>query len=414
MPRLAGGPRGAAPSLGPAGRRGVAGTARDWRSQRLRRLSASVFSELDGLRRRMEAEGARVIDLGIGSPDLPPAPAVVERLRAAAADPAAYRYPLAALPRLHEAIAGWYRRRFGVVVDPEREVLPVLGSQEGIAHLCLALLDAGDVVLTPDPGYPLYTAGPVLAGAEVLPLPLLPERGFLPDLEAVPPEALRRARLLLLNYPANPVTAVADLDFFREAVAFAARHGLLLVHDAAYSELAFDGRRPPSVLQVPGAAEVAVEFNSLSKAFSLAGCRIGYGVGNAGALAALREAKSHLDYGIFRPVQEAAIAALEEAPEWPRTAAATYQRRRDVLVSGLRRAGWEVPPPPATMFCWAPLPPGWESRAFARALLERAGVLVVPGLAFGARGEGYVRIALVRDEATLAEAAERVAAAGIW
>ncbi len=384
-----------------------------WRSRRLDRLAASVFSELDAERRRLEAAGVRVIDLSIGSPDLPPAPEIVERLRAAAADPGAYGYPLASLPRLHEAVAAWYLRRFGVSLDPRREVLPVLGSQEGLAHLCLAVLDPGDVVLVPDPGYPLYTAGPVLAGAEVHPLPLTAERAFLPDLEAVPPEVLRRARMLILNYPANPVTAVADLDFFARAVEFAARHGLLLVHDAAYSELAFDGRVPPSVLQVEGAREVAVEFNSLSKSFNLAGCRIGYAVGNAAAIGALREAKGHLDYGIFRPVQHAAIAALEGPPEWTRAVAETYQRRRDVLVAGLRRAGWEVPAPPATMFCWAPIPAGWTSAAFARALLERAGVLVVPGPAFGARGEGYVRLALVRDEATLAEAAERVAAAGI-
>lgn len=384
-----------------------------WRSARLERLAVSVFGELDALRRRLEADGVRVIDLGIGSPDLPPAPEVVERLRAAAADPAAYGYPLAALPALHHAVAAWYRRRFGVALDPERQVLPVLGSQEGLAHLCLAVLDPGDLVLVPDPGYPLYTAGPVLAGAAVHRLPLLAQNGFLPDLRAVPRDVLARARMMILNYPANPVTAVARLDFFREALDFALRHGLLLVHDAAYSELAFDGRRPPSLLEVPGAAEAAVEFNSLSKAFNLAGCRIGYAVGNPAALAALAETKGHLDYGIFRPVQEAAIAALEGPPEWTRAVAAAYQRRRDVLVKGLGRAGWAVPPPPATMFCWAPVPAGRTARGFARALLERAGVLVVPGDAFGPHGEGYVRIALVRDEATLAEAARRIAEVGV-
>ncbi len=385
-----------------------------WRSARLERLAASVFGELDALRRRLEADGARIINLSIGSPDLPPAPQVVERLRAAAADPGAYGYPLAALPALHRAIAAWYRRRFGVVLDPERQVLPVLGSQEGLAHLCLAVLNPGDVVLVPDPGYPIYTAGPVLAGAAVHPLPLRAANGFLPDLGALPPDVLRRARMMILNYPANPVTAVAGLDFLREALDFARRHGLLLVQDAAYSELAFDGRRPPSLLEVPGAAESAVEFNSLSKAFNLAGCRIGYALGNPAALAALAEAKGHLDYGIFRPVQEAAVAALEGPQEWTQAVAATYQRRRDVLVAGLGRAGWDVPPPPATMFCWAPVPAGRSARDFARALLERAGVMVVPGDAFGPHGEGYVRIALVRDEATLAEVAELVASAGLF
>lgn len=381
---------------------------------RLRQLAASVFTTMDEARQRKLATGADVLNLSIGSPDLPPAPHVTEALARAVREPGHYGYPLKDLPAFREAVAYAYQRRFGVVLDPATEVLGLTGSQEGLAHITQALTDPGDLVLVPDPGYPIYTAGPVLAGAQLYPVPLTAERDYLPDLEALPEDVKRRARLLVLNYPSNPLAAVARPGFFESVVAFARRYGTVVLHDAAYSELAFDGYRPPSFLETPGAREVGLEFNSLSKTYNLAGARIAYAVGNARLLGLLAEVKAHLDYGLFRPIQVAAVAALTGPQEGVVELAATYQRRRDVLVDGLGRVGWEVPRPRATMFCWAPIPAGFAtSLDFAMALLERAGVTVVPGSGFGARGEGYVRLALVQNEARLAEAVERVARSGL-
>ncbi len=377
--------------------------------QRLQRLAASVFTAMDEARKRVLARGTDVINLSIGSPDLPPSPHVVEAMVSAVRDLGNYGYPMKDLPAFREAVAGWYGRRFGVRLDPDAEVLGLMGSQEGLAHIAQAVTDPGDLVLVPDPGYPIYVAGPVLAGAEVYPVPLSPECGYLPDLEALPGEVKRRARLLILNYPSNPLAAVARPGFFEQVVAFARRYGTIVVHDAAYSELTFDGYRAPSFLQTPGAMEVGVEFNSLSKSHNLAGARIAYAVGNRRVIGQLAEVKSHLDYGIFRPVQAAAVAALTGPQEPVAEMAATYQRRRDVLVEGLNRLGWAVPKPQATMFCWAPIPPGFDSSlSFAMELLERTGITVVPGSGFGAMGEGYVRIALVQPEERLAEAVERI------
>ncbi len=384
------------------------------RSRGLQRLSSSVFSDMERARRAAVARGQQVINLSVGSPDLPPAPHIVERLHEALDNPGNYGYPMADLPEFREAVAGWYERRFGVKVASQEQVVGVMGSQDGLAHVCLAVCNPGDLVLVPDPGYPIYTAGPVLAGMELYPLPLRAENDFLPDLDAVPPQVWERARVLLLNYPSNPLSATADLAFFGRVVELAERHGVIVCHDAAYSELAFDGYRPPSFLQVPGALEVGIEFNSLSKTFNLAGCRVGYALGNERVIAALAEVKSHLDYGIFRPIQEAAIAALT-GPQGPVVELArTYQRRRDALVEGLNGLGWKVPAPRATMFVWAPLPPGWKSYDFALRLVERTGVTVVPGVGFGELGEGYVRIALVQDLKLMREAVRRVGASGLF
>ena len=381
---------------------------------RLRQLAASVFTTMDEARQRKLATGADVLNLSIGSPDLPPAPHVTEALARAVREPGHYGYPLRDLPAFREAVALAYQRRFGVTLDPGSEVLGLTGSQEGLAHITQALTDPGDLVLVPDPGYPIYTAGPVLAGARLHPVPLKAEHGHLPDLEALPEDVKRRARLLLLNYPSNPLAAIVQPGFFEKVVAFARRYGTVVLHDAAYSELAFEGYRPPSFLETPGAREVGLEFNSLSKTYNLAGARIAYAVGNARLIGLLAEVKAHLDYGLFRPIQLAAVAALTGPQEGVAELAATYQRRRDVLVDGLRRAGWDVPKPQATMFCWAPIPRGFESSlAFSMALLERAGVTVVPGSGFGAMGEGYVRLALVQGEERLVEAVERVARSGL-
>ncbi|WNG28017.1 aminotransferase class I/II-fold pyridoxal phosphate-dependent enzyme [Cystobacter fuscus] len=381
---------------------------------RLRQLSASVFSTMDEARQRKLATGADVLNLSIGSPDLPPAPHVLEALARAVREPGHYGYPLKDLPAFREAVAFAYQRRFGVTLDPGTEVLGLTGSQEGLAHITQAFTDPGDLVLVPDPGYPIYAAGPVLAGARLYPVPLRAEHGHLPDLEALPEDVKRRARLLLLNYPSNPLAAIVQPGFFETVVAFARRYGTVVLHDAAYSELAFDGYRPPSFLETPGAREVGLEFNSLSKTYNLAGARIAYAVGNARLLGLLAEVKAHLDYGLFRPIQLAAVAALTGPQESVVELAATYQRRRDVLVDGLVRVGWDVPKPRATMFCWAPIPRGFESSlAFSMALLERAGVTVVPGSGFGAMGEGHVRLALVQGEERLAEAVERVERSGL-
>lgn len=395
------------------------------RAQRLDRLALAVFAEMEQARRRAVAAGTDVINLSVGSPDLPPAPHVIERLQAAAADPTQYGYPMADLPQFREAIATWYARRFQVALDPATQVLGLTGSQEGLSHVALALCDPGDLVLIPDPGYPIYSAGPLLAGCELYPVPLLAENRFLPDLAAIPEAVWRRARLWILNYPSNPLSATADLAFFARVAERAARYGIAVLHDAAYSELAFDGYRPPSFLQAPGALEVGIEFNSLSKTFNLAGARVAYAVGNARLIAALAELKGHLDFGVFRPIQQAAIAALTSPQESVAEMARTYQQRRDILVAGLNALGWAVPSPQATMFCWAPLPASWKtaaghapggrgaSHAFALALLEQAGVATVPGAGFGARGEDYVRIALVQDAQRIRAAVERIDASGV-
>ncbi|HEY3363847.1 MAG TPA: aminotransferase class I/II-fold pyridoxal phosphate-dependent enzyme [Symbiobacteriaceae bacterium] len=382
--------------------------------QRLQKLAAAVFTTMDEARKRAVAAGVDAINLSVGSPDQPPAPHIIEALSQGVRDTGMYGYPLRDLPVFRQAVASWYHRRFGVTLNPDTQVLGLTGSQEGLAHVAQAVTDPGDLVLVPDPGYPIYSAGPVLAGAELYPVPCRAEDGFLPNLEALPEDVKRRAKLLVINYPSNPLAAVVRPGFFESVVAFARKYGTVVMHDAAYSELVFDGYRPPSFLETPGAMEVGLEFNSLSKTFNLAGARIAYAVGNARLVGQLAEVKAHLDYGIFRPIQMAAVAALTGPQDCVREMAATYQRRRDVLVGGLNKLGWELPNPKATMFCWAPLPRGWtNSLEFAMALLEKAGVTIVPGSGFGEMGEGYVRIALVQSEQRLAEAVERIGRSGL-
>ncbi|MFZ5824804.1 MAG: aminotransferase class I/II-fold pyridoxal phosphate-dependent enzyme [Bacillota bacterium] len=389
-------------------------TDRGKKPGRLMKLTSAVFTQMDEARKRTLARGVDVINLSIGSPDLPPAPHVIEALVTGVRDGGVYGYPMRDLPVYREAVAAWYQQRFGVSLNPDTQVLGLTGSQEGLAHIAQAVTDPGDLVLVPDPGYPIYAAGPVLAGAELYPVPLDASQGYLPDLEALPEDVKRRARLLVLNYPSNPLSAVVRPGFFEEVVAFARRWDVAVLHDAAYSELTFDGYRPPSFLETPGAMDVGIEFNSLSKTFNLAGARIAYAVGNARLVGLLAEVKSHLDYGLFRPIQMAAVAALTGPQSCVAEMAQTYQHRRDVLVGGLNRLGWAVPLPRATMFCWAPIPAGYASSLdFAMTLLDEAGITVVPGSGFGDRGEGYVRIALVQPAERLAEAVERIARAGI-
>lgn len=379
------------------------------KSKRMEGLSSGVFNEMEEKKKRVEARGIEVINLGVGSPDLPPAPHIVEALRRSVDKPENYTYPLVGLSRLYSAVSEWYKNRFDVDIDPEGEVLVLMGSQDGLAHLALAYLDPGDVALVPDPGYPIYSFSILMAQGEIYPVPLLAQNNFLPDFSAIPEEIAKRAKLVWLNYPNNPVAASADRDFFLRAVEFARNYDVLICHDVAYAELAYDGFRPISFLEVAGAKEVGIEFYSLSKTYNMAGCRIGFAVGNRDVISALAQIKSNIDYGVFYAVQEAGIAALTGPQECVAETARTYQRRRDVLVDGLAGLGWAMPKPNSSMFVWAPLPPGYtSSAAFASDLLDKAGVIVIPGVAFGARGEGYVRIALVKDEAKLAEVVRRI------
>ncbi|MDI3299204.1 MAG: LL-diaminopimelate aminotransferase [Bacillota bacterium] len=379
-------------------------------ASRLEQIPPYLFAELDRQRQEAVARGVDVIDLGIGDPVDPAPPRVVERLAEAARDPAAHRYPsYEGSPRFRRAVAGWYRRRFGVELDPARQVMALIGSKEGLAHLIWAYAGPGDAVLVPDPAYPVYRVQTLLAGAEPWTLPLERGRGFLPDLEAVPAEVARRAKLLFLNYPNNPTAAVAGLDFWEEAVAWAREHDVLLVSDAAYVENTFDGFRAPSVLQVPGATDCAVEFYSLSKPFNMTGWRIAAAVGNAEALAALGRVKTNLDSGQFTAVQEAAVAALEEVGE-PFVARMNeiYRRRRDRAVAALVRAGLAVEPSRGSFYLWVPTPGGEPAAAFAARLFRETGVLVAPGSAYGAKGEGFFRISLTVPDDRLEEAMRRI------
>jgi LL-diaminopimelate aminotransferase len=377
-------------------------------AQRLNRLTTGIFTELAHRKQVARSQGLNVIDLSVGSPDLPPHPSVMDALRENAADGRQYGYTLTGIPRFKRAAAEFYQRRYGVELDPSSEVLQVMGSQDGLAHLAMALINEGELVLVPDPGYPIYEVGVMIAGGALYAMPLEEENGFLPDLDQIPAEVAAKAKMMIVNYPGNPVTALADMAFFERLVAFAKKHEIMVVHDFAYSELVFDGRRPPSFLSVPGAKDVGIEFNSLSKTFNMAGCRIGYVMGNRQMIEAIALLKSHIDYGIFLPIQKAAVAALEADFKLLEKNAQVYQKRRDILLDALAEAGWVITKPQATMFVWAKIPPGWQSRAFAYALLEQTGVAVTPGDAFGREGEGYVRIALVQPAEKLREAAGRI------
>ncbi|MCL6517550.1 MAG: aminotransferase class I/II-fold pyridoxal phosphate-dependent enzyme [Alicyclobacillus sp.] len=377
-------------------------------AQRVRQLSAGIFAELAQRKRQALQRGVDVIDLSIGSPDLPPPSWVMEELAESVRDPSQYGYTVAPSADFLNAVAGFYEQRYGVTLDPKRQVIQVMGSQEGLTHLAWAVLNPGDLVLVPDPGYPIYDASVRLAGGEVYPMALRPENGYLPNLAEIPDEIARRARMMILNYPGNPLPVLGTEAFFEAVVQFAKRHDLVVVHDFAYSELVFDGRRAPSFLSVPGAMDVGIESNSLSKTFSMAGCRIGYMVGNERVLSALATLRSHIDFGVFSPIQRAAVRALQSPAETFHHQARRYQERRDALVQGFAEAGWPIASPPATMFAWAPIPVPGSAADFAMDLMEQTGVAVTPGEAFGSRGEGYVRIALVQPVPRLREAARRV------
>jgi LL-diaminopimelate aminotransferase len=374
-------------------------------ARRLDAVPPYLFAELERKIEEREKAGIDVISLGIGDPDLPTPEPVVEALARAARDPSTHRYPSnRGTEAFREAVAGFCRERFGVELDPDTEVIPVLGGKEGVAHVALATLDPGDTALAPDPGYPPYTSGPVFSGANVHYLPLTEDNDFLPDLDGAP-----AGNLLFLNYPNNPTGATAELSFFERAVAFARERGLIVVHDNAYSEISFDGFTPPSFLEADGAKEVGVEIFSLSKGWNMTGWRAGWIAGNADVVERYRHLKTNLDSGMFEAVQAASIAALTEARDFPREMSEVYRRRRDLVAGGLRAIGLDVQPPRATPYFWVRVPEGQTSSSFAELVLERANVVVSPGGAYGPSGEGFVRISLTVADDRLEEAVGRIA-----
>jgi len=379
------------------------------RSSNFQALPGYPLAEIPALRRTLEADGVDVIDLGAGDADLMPPPAVIERLQRAVEDPSMSRYPFQiGLPEFREAIAGWMKTRFGVEVDAYTEVLPLIGSKDGIANLPFAFIEPGDAAVIPDPGYQAYRGPVILAGGEAHLVPLRPANDFLIPLDAIPADVLKRTRILYLNYPNNPTAAVAPDDYFRDVIEFCRTHDILLVHDHAYSEIAFNGYRPRSILEFDGAGEVAIEFHSLSKTYNMTGWRLGWVAGNAELIASLSRVKTFMDTGVFKAVQAAGVAALESWGDWVPGNVAVFERRRDAVVEGLRASGFEVTPPKATMYLWVPVPTSEPSVDYTRRVLEEAGVIVLPGGALGAGGEGFFRIALTVDEARLREAAERL------
>ncbi len=382
-------------------------------ARRVQELPPYLFAEIARKIAEKRAQGVDVISFGIGDPDLPTPEQIIGSLRDASLDPANHRYPeTQGLPELREAIARWYERRFEVSLDPQREVLPLIGSKEGIGHIALCFIDPGDVALVPDPGYPVYAVGTMFAGGEAYYLPLREENGFLPDLEAVPLGVLSKAKALWLNYPNNPTGAVASLDFFERAAAFARKHGLAVLHDGPYSEVAFDGYRPASFLQADGAREVGIEFHSLSKSYNMTGWRIAMAVGNAEIIDALMRVKSNLDSGIPQAIQRMAITALDGPQDCIEEHNRVYQRRRDRLVAALRGLGLRVSPPKASLYVWARIADGTTSTEYATRLLDEAGVVVTPGVSYGPSGEGYVRLSLTLPDERLEEGVRRLEGLG--
>ena len=379
---------------------------------RIRRLPPYVFEQVNRAKAAARNAGADIIDLGMGNPDLPAPAHVVDKLKETVGKPRTDRYSSSrGIPGLRRAQAAYYARRFGVKLDPEREVVATLGSKEGFANVAQAIIAPGDVVLVPNPSYPIHAFGFLMAGGVIRSVPSEPTPGFFEALERAVIHSIPKPIAVVVCYPANPTAYVAGLDFYRDLVAFAKKHGLFILSDLAYAEVYFDDNPPPSVLQVPGAVEFTVEFTSMSKTYSMPGWRMGFAVGNERIISALSRVKSYLDYGAFTPVQVAATAALNGPDACIEEMRATYKRRRDVLVESFGRAGWPIPPPRASMFAWAPIPPALAplgSLEFSTLLVEKAELAVSPGIAFGEHGEGFVRIALVENEQRIRQAARNV------
>lgn len=384
-------------------------------ANRMNQFGEGVFSRLAVMRKNRLAQGKEVYDLSIGAPNIPPTKRIMEVMAEAVMKPANYVYAINDTQQLLEAVAQWYKRRYDVELNPETEICSLLGSQDGLSHIALSILDPGDVMLVPDPCYPIFADGPRIAGAELYYMPLQKENDYVIQLQNIPEEIARKAKFILVSYPNNPTAAMAPESFYHEVVAFAKKYDIIVLHDNAYSELVFDGQSCGSFLSIPGAMEVGVEFNSLSKTYGLAGARIGFCVGNKEVVGMLKTLKSNMDYGMFLPIQAAAVEALTGNQAVVAETRAAYEHRRDVLCDGLIEAGWHMEKPAGTMFVWAPIPDSYQdSESFVADLLDKTGVLVTPGSAFGPSGEGYVRMALVQSEDTMKKIVEAVAVSGIF
>ena len=384
-------------------------------ANRMNQFGEGVFSRLAVMRKNRLAQGKEVYDLSIGAPNIPPTKRIMEVMAEAVMKPANYVYAINDTQQLLEAVAQWYKRRYDVELNPETEICSLLGSQDGLSHIALSILDPGDVMLVPDPCYPIFADGPRIAGAELYYMPLQKENDYVIQLQDIPEEIARKAKFMLVSYPNNPTAAMAPESFYHEVVAFAKKYDIIVLHDNAYSELVFDGQSCGSFLSIPGAMEVGVEFNSLSKTYGLAGARIGFCVGNKDVVGILKTLKSNMDYGMFLPIQAAAVEALTGNQSVVAETRAAYEHRRDVLCDGLIEAGWHMEKPAGTMFVWAPIPDSYQdSESFVADLLDKTGVLVTPGSAFGPSGEGYVRMALVQSEDTMKKIVEAVAVSGIF
>ncbi len=380
---------------------------------RIQTLPPYLFAAIDEMKQRAAARGVDIINLGIGDPDLPTPEPILQRMREAVTDPRHHQYPSSSgMLSFRTAVADWYKRRFHVTADPASEVVTLIGSKEGIGHVPMAFIDPGDVVLVPSPGYPVYPVAAGFAGGAVYEMPLLKQNGFLPDLDAIPSDVARNARLMFLNSPNNPTSVIADAAFFARVIEFANEHHVIVCHDAAYSEIFYDGKRPSSFLEVKGAMDVGIEFHSLSKTFNMTGWRLGFAVGRAEVIAGLSRIKSNVDSGQFQAVQEAGMTALESDESLTAGLRAIYQERRDVLVAGLRKLGLRFDVPSATFYVWIEVPAGYTSASFTAHLLEQAGIVTTPGNGFGTPGEGYIRMAITTTKERLAEAVARMQQTG--
>jgi LL-diaminopimelate aminotransferase len=388
----------------------------DWISpaERLRALPPYVFARLDELKASAREQGLDLIDLGMGNPDGAAPQPIIDTAIAALSNPCNHGYPpFEGTASFRKAITDWYQRCYQVELSPDNETLPLLGSKEGLTHLALAYINPGDLILVPSPSYPPHFRGPLIAGGRIYPLILKAEQDWLIDLSAIPEQVAQEAKILYFNYPSNPTTATAPREFFEEIVAFARHYEILLVHDLCYAELSFDGYQPTSLLEIPGAKEIGVEFHTLSKTYNMAGWRVGFVVGNSSIIQGLRTLKTNLDYGIFAVIQTAAQTALQLPDSYIKQVQDRYRQRRDFLIRGLSQLGWEITPSKATMYLWVPTPVGVKSTDFALDLLAKTGIVVTPGNAFGEGGEGYVRISLIADCERLGEAIDRLEQAGI-
>lgn len=378
-------------------------------AERVKNLPPYLFAIIDKMKQEALSKGVDLIDLSIGDPDMPTPPHIVDAMKKAVEKPAHHRYPsYEGMLSYREAVAGWYKRRFDVPLDPKSEVLSLIGSKEGIGHIPLAFVNPGDIVLSSSPGYPVYPVGTLFAGGESHIMPLLEKNNFLPDFSAIPDNVLKRAKLMFINYPNNPTSAVAERSFYEDAIALARKYNIIICHDAAYSEIYYDGKKPMSFLEVDGARDAGIEFHSLSKTYNMTGWRIGFAVGNRDVIAGLGKIKTNLDSGVFQAIQEAGITALNTDDDTLSVIRDTYQDRRDALYNGLKGIGLHVIKPEATFYLWTKTPSGFDSSSFVAHILEKAGTLATPGNGFGSPGEGYVRFALTVNAERIKEAVERI------